>query len=288
VATVAGETNMFRKLPLIFTLLLIVLTASACNRSREVVSGLTEHEAQRICVLLQRNGFIANKVKTTENDQINWTVTVEAPLIIGDEGVASALYILRENDLPRSTENPYKAAFPKESLIPTQTEESLRKLSATQEAIERTLETVNGVVSCKVHVVLPNPNPLVEASKQIQASASVLLKYNTPSEPLSLQEVRSLVAPAVEGLDPNKVEVVMKAVPSPDINKFKDMKNRFIKIIGLAAISLVLILTGLLVFFIMRARSQSARIAQLERNLALRPVTNKEQKPAPAANAAVR
>jgi type III secretion protein J len=226
-------------------------------------------------------------VKTTADDKVTWTVTLETALVVGDDEVAAALYILQENDLPRSRENPYLAAFPKESLIPTQTEESLRKLAATQESIERTLETVTGVVSSKVHVVLPDPNPLVEASKQVQASASVLLKYNTPQEPLSLDEVRSLVAPAVEGLSPDRVNVVMKSVPAPDINKFKDMKNRFIRIIGLAAISLVLILTGLLVFFIMRTRSQGQRIAQLERSLALRPVTKKDQ-PAPQANAAAR
>jgi type III secretion system inner membrane ring protein len=278
---------MLRKLPLLFILVLIALGATACNSNRELVGGLTELEAHRICVVLQRNGLIANKVKTTADDQVTWTVTVEAPLIIGDDEVASALYILRENDLPRSRENPYKMAFPKESLIPTQTEESLRKLAATQESIEHTLETVAGVVSCKVLVVLPKPDPLVEATRQIQASASVLLKYNTPTEPLTVDEVRSLVAPAVEGLSPERVNIVMKPVPAPDINKFKDMKNRFIKIIGLAAISLVLILTGLLIFFIMRTRGQGERIAQLERSLALRPVTKKDQ-PAPPEKAAVR
>jgi type III secretion protein J len=278
---------MFWKLRFVFVLVLIASGSIACRSNQELVTGITELEAQRICVVLQRNGLSANKVKSGTEDQISWNVMIETPMIIGDEEVAAALYILRENDLPRSRENPYKAAFPKESLIPTQTEESLRKLSATQEAIERTLETVAGVVSSKVHVVLPNPNPLVEASKQVQASASVLLKYNTPTEPLTLAEVRSLVSPAVEGLDPNRVEVVMKAVPAPDVNKFKDMKNRFIKIIGLAAISLVLILAGLLIFFIRRTHAQGQRIAQLERNLALRPVNKKDQ-PAPAANAAAR
>src|SRR5215470_12777381 len=152
---------MLRKLRIISILLLTAFGLSACSHNRELVGGLTETEAQRICVLLQRNGLNADKTKAIVEDKITWTVTIEAPLIIGDEEVAAALLILRENDLPRSHENPYKDAFPKESLIPTQTEEALRKLSATQEAIAQTLETIDGVVSAQVHVVLPNPNPLV-------------------------------------------------------------------------------------------------------------------------------
>ncbi|MCS6885558.1 MAG: hypothetical protein RMM17_04305 [Acidobacteriota bacterium] len=244
---------------------------TACSRSRDLVGGLTETEAQHICVLLKRNGLNAHKVQVGSEDAVTWSVTLETPLIIGDEEVAAALYILSENDLPRVRENPLKSAFSKDSLIPTQTEENLRKLAATQEAIELTLEKISGVVSARVHVVLPNPNPLVEASKQVQASASVLLKYNTKTPPLTVEEVRNIVAPAVEGLSPSRVEVVMKEVPAPDINKFKDLKERYIKYIGLSAVSLVLVLSVLLVYFILKTRTQASKIAQLERSLALRP-----------------
>lgn len=260
-----------RKLSFFLIILLCSLTITACSRSRDLVGGLTETEAQHICVLLKRNGLNATKVKVGSEDAVTWSVNIETPLIIGDEEVAAALYILSENDLPRVRENPLKSAFNKDSLIPTQTEEGLRKLAATQEAIEMTMEKISGVVSARVHVVLPNPNPLVESSKQIQASASVLLKYNTKNPPLTVAEVRSIVSPAVEGLDPNRVEVVMKEVPEPDINKFKDLKERYIKYIGLSAVSLVLILSALLVYFILKSRTQASKISQLERSLALRP-----------------
>lgn len=273
---------MLRKLGLIAVIFLCALGASSCTPHKEVVSGLTEHEAQRICVLLQRNGLNAKKEKAGSEDEVTWSVTMETPFIVGDEAVAAALNILNENDLPRSKRNPYKEAFSGEGLIPTPTEESLRKLAATQESVELTLEQMPGIVSARVAVVLPNPNPLVPADQQVKASASVLLKYNTETEPLTVDEVRRLVAPAIEGMQANSVEVVMKAVPKPDATKFDNLKNRFIKIIGLSAVTIIMILTGLLVFFIARVKRLTSKIAQLERNLAVRPAA-KAQAVQPAA-----
>ncbi|MEW6729826.1 MAG: hypothetical protein AB1489_00685 [Acidobacteriota bacterium] len=278
---------MLRKLSIICILLFSTFGLTACDRHRELVTGLTEKEAQRICVLLQRNGLIANAVKSGSEDTVSWSVTIETPFIIGDEAVNKARYILDENDLPRARENPYLSVFKSESLIPTQTEEELRKLAATQEAIALMLEKVNGVVSANVNVVMPNPNPLVDASKQSRPSASVLLKYNTPNEPYSVSEIRSLVASAIEGLDADRVQVVMKAVPAPNINQFDNLKNRYIRLIFVAAITIVLILSGLLAFSVMRIRKLGSRIAQLERNQAIRPVGSRGQ-PATAANAAAR
>jgi type III secretion protein J len=280
---------MLRKLGLICALIFCALGMSACNHNRELVTGLSENEAQRICVLLERNGLSASKLKSSGEDVVTWSVTVETPFLVGDDTIAAALYVLNENDLPRSRKNPYLEAFPKEGIIPSQTEERLRSLSATQESIELTLEKVTGIVSAQVHVVLPNPNPLVDANRQVQASSSVLLKYNTKTEPLSVEEVRSIVAPSVEGLSPDRVQVVMKAVPEPDINKFDNTKNKVIRIIGLASVALIGILVAALIYCFIRMRSLSSKIIQLERSQALRPPANKAQnQPVPAAGAAAR
>lgn len=270
---------MLRKLALIFILTIITLGATGCSRTSDVCTGLSENEAQRICVLLQRNGLPASKVRVGSEDTVSWTVAVSTSFVLGDEGAVSALKILSENDLPRSKENPYTDAFSKNSLIPTQAEETLRKLAATQKAIELTLETINGVVSAKVNLVLPDPNPLVNQSDQIKATASVLLKYNTKESPLDINEIRSLVAPAVQGLDPEKVKVVLKAVPAPDALVFDDAKTRAIRIIGLAGIGLVGILMAALIFCFVRMRKLSEKVVQLERSTALR-TTSKSSQPA--------
>lgn len=259
-----------------FILILIVLFAlfsnTACNRKHDLCTELSENESQRIAVLLQRNGLNASKIRVASEDKATWSVIIETPYIIGDAAVVAAEAILDENDLPRDKYDPIKNVFKGDSLIPTETEEQLRKLTAIQESLELTLEKINGVVSSDVNVVLPNPNPLVDQSKQVQPSASVLLKYNTETPPLDVAEVRNIIAPAVEGLDPARVQVVMKVVPAPNAAKFDNLKNNIIRYLGLGATAAILVLMGLFMYSFLRMRKLAETVAQLERerSMALR------------------
>ncbi|MBK7996727.1 MAG: hypothetical protein IPK14_26155 [Blastocatellia bacterium] len=256
---------MLRKLSLILFILLATFINSACNRNQDLCTEITENEAQRICVLLQRNGLNAHKVKVGAEDQVTWSVVLETPYIIGDKAVVEALNILNENDLPRSKRDPLKEAFKEGALIPTPTEEQLRKLAAIQESLELSLERITGIVSAQIHVVLPNPNPLVEESKQTQPSASVLLKYNTATPPLDVAEVRNIIAPSIEGLDPTRVQVVMKAVAAPNAAQFDNLKNNMIKYIGLGAMAAIAVFAGLFIYSYIRMRKLAETVSQLER-----------------------
>ncbi|KAF0249921.1 MAG: type III secretion protein SctJ [bacterium] len=264
---------MLRKLTIILIILFTVFSNTACNRKHDICTELSENESQRIAVLLQRNGLNASKVKVASEDKTTWSVIIETPYIIGDAAIVAAEAILDENDLPRDKYDPFKLAFDKGALIPTEAEEQLRKLAAIQESLELTLEKINGIVSTDVNVVLPNPNPLVNQEKQVQPSASVLLKYNTETPPLDIAEIRNIIAPAVEGLDPARVQVVMKAVPAPNAAKFDDLKNNIIRYLGLGATASILVLLGLFMYSFLRMRKLSETVAQLERerSMALRP-----------------
>lgn len=272
---------MLRKLTLLSIAFFTLFSNTACNRKHDLCTELSENESQRIAVLLQRNGLNASKIRVASEDKATWSVIIETPYIIGDTAIVAAEAILDENDLPRDKYNPITNVFKGDSLIPTDTEEDLRKLSAIQESLELTLEKINGVVSSDVNVVLPNPNPLVEQSRQIQPSASVLLKYNTETPPLDVAEVRNIIAPAVEGLDPARVQVVMKSVPAPNAAKFDNLKNNIIRYLGLGATAAILVLMGLFMYSFLRMRKLAETVAQLERerSMALRKGQNQ---PVPA------
>jgi type III secretion protein J len=91
--------------------------------------------------------------------------------------------------------------------VPTATEERARYLQALSGEIERTLETVDGVVGARVHLVLEDAEGLGDRPRNA-AHAAVLLK--TRSGRLSLEEadVQKLVAGSVPGLAPANVAVV--------------------------------------------------------------------------------
>jgi type III secretion protein J len=94
--------------------------------------------------------------------------------------------------------------------VPTPTEERARYLEALAGEIERTLETADGVVTARVHLVLPEPDPLtVDGKPRVAAQAAVLLKVRPAPAPLREADVQKLVAGSVAGLSPEAVAVVV-------------------------------------------------------------------------------
>jgi type III secretion protein J len=93
-------------------------------------------------------------------------------------------------------------------MIPTATEEKARLLVGVSGEINSTLKSVAGVVDARVLVVLPDSSPLLDKSERVPPTASVLIKYRGSQMPLSEDDVKKLVARAVEGLQPENVAVV--------------------------------------------------------------------------------
>src|SRR5579859_139824 len=79
---------------------------------------------------------------------------------------------------------------------------------------ERTLSAIEGVLGARVHLSLPDPDPLREGPRP-KATASVLLKHRGTTPPIDAHEVKRLVAGAAPGLLPDDVAVVMVPRPAP-------------------------------------------------------------------------
>lgn len=78
---------------------------------------------------------------------------------------------------------------------------------ALEGELSNTIKAIDGVEAATVHLVMPQKD--VFADDQSKTTASVLVQ-NSPSEPLSSEQVRAivnLVASSVEGLDPTQVTV---------------------------------------------------------------------------------
>src|SRR4029079_8098004 len=86
-----------------------------------------------------------------------------------------ALELLRAAGLPRGQRTGFAEVYGQPSLVPTATEERARYVEALSGEIERTLETVDGVVSARVHLVLEESDPL-DGKSRVPAQAAVLLK----------------------------------------------------------------------------------------------------------------
>jgi len=192
-----------------------------------------------------------------------WSVVVRG----GDQNLARAWRVLQENGLPREKDKSLEDVFANSGMIPTATEEKARLLVGISGEINRTLKSVAGIVDARTLVVLPDSSPLVDKSERVPPTASVLIKYRGQEIPLNEDDVKKLVARAVEGLQPENVAVVYKKIEP------KKAGNRnIIPLLGnqeflLAALVLLAISSIGCLALVGKSRWQRSKIEKLQQEL---------------------
>ena len=247
---------------MVVALLTVFLSACVTHSLR---TGLSEQDAQEIVVLLNENGIEASTVKAAgeKRGEEKWSVVVHG----GDQNLARAWRVLEENGLPREKDKGLEDVFTSSGMIPTATEEKARLLVGISGEINRTLRSVSGVVDAHVLVVLPESSPLLDKTERVPPTASVLIKYRGNDLPLSEEDVKKLVARAVEGLQPENVAVVYKKIePKHTVNR------SLIPLLGnqeflLASMALLAISSVGCLALVAKSRWQRSKIETLQRQL---------------------
>jgi type III secretion protein J len=183
-----------------------VLLLAGC--SQQLFGNLDEKSANLVVAALRSEGISAVKSTATEGF---WKVTVP------DEEFARASQILNRRNLPPQQFEGLGRVFKKESLVSTPTEERMRSIYAMSQELENSLSSLDGVLTARVHPVIPPHDPL--NPKKVASSASVLIRYR-PAAKIAGSEsiIRTLVASGIEGLAVDNVSVLMvEAEPMPDV-----------------------------------------------------------------------
>lgn len=240
---------------------LCLLGITGCN-TVELTSGLTESSAMEVIVVLRGNGIAAEKIADESGQEKTWTVTV------GGNSASDAWQVLVENELPRDEPKGFAEFFGKSKLIPTETEEKAIFLQAICGELARTVETMPSVIDARVHVSIPDKDPLrrvVEGEEPPQATAAVMVKHWKPAgnvppeERVDEMDIKKLVASSVDGLKPQNVTVVAKAV-SPKMTetpvRVGGGANYFLPLAGLAGVLVILLLLTM-----MKNRSLTRQLA---------------------------
>ena len=253
--------------PRLLQLLLVfcsLLLLNACV-THELQTDLSEQDAQEIVVLLNEHGIEASAAKGVgeKKGEEKWSVIVRG----GDQNLARAWRVLQENGLPREKDKSLEDVFANSGMIPTATEEKARLLVGISGEINRTLKSVAGIVDARTLVVLPDSSPLLDKSERVPPTASVLIKYRGQDIPLNEDDVKKLVARAVEGLQPENVAVVYKKIePKKAVNR------NIIPLLGnqeflLAALVLLAISSIGCLALVGKSRWQRSKIERLQQEL---------------------
>ncbi len=171
-----------------------------------VAGGLDDSEANRVFVALDRANIDASKEQDPAGEG-KWRVSVAR------DDLPRALAVMREEDLPRRDPPGVIDAIGKGSLVPSEAAEHAQLVAGTAGELERSLQGIDGVLTARVHLNLPAPSPLRDATPT-RGSAAVLIEHRGATPPVSADAIQRLVAGGVADLLPGDVVVVMVSRPA--------------------------------------------------------------------------
>lgn len=177
-------------------LLLGVLTA--CGEDT-LYTNLSEREANEMTALLMRYDIAVTRAAGTNN---TYSISV------GSDRFADATEILSSFGYPKTSYSDLGQIFAKEGLVATPMQERVKFLHGMNQEISKTISEIDGVVSARVHITMPEKDPLV--IEQTAPSASVVIRYDKDAR-LSEQvpQIKMIVASSVEGLAYDSVSVAL-------------------------------------------------------------------------------
>lgn len=178
-------------------ILIVALLLAGCRN--ELYSNLTEVEANQMLAVLMASGISAEKAVKGKG---GFTISVD------ERDVLKSLALLSDRGFPRSTRDSIGKVFQKSGIMSSPFEERVRYIYALGEDVAQTLSHVDGVVTARVHIVLPDAPQTGQPIKP--SSAAVFIKHQ-PGVDLDffVPQIRRLVSSAIEGLQYNAVTVVL-------------------------------------------------------------------------------
>ncbi len=198
--------------------LALVLALAGCKA--ELYSGLTEREANEMVAALLSAGIPASKNTGSEGISV----------LVDDARFSDAMGILDQRGLPARQYASMGDVFKKEGLVSSPTEERARMIYALSQELSRTIAEIDGVLSARIHVVLPESDMLGRDVKP--SSASVFVRYQPGSNVQDYSaQIKLLVANSIEGLLYDNITVVMVPASATEVAQAKPVE--FTNVLGI-------------------------------------------------------
>jgi type III secretion system YscJ/HrcJ family lipoprotein len=193
-----------------------------CEGVESVIEDLSQRDANIALVLLRSNNIEAHKESHQAKKNTTYHIKVKK------NQAENALRLLVENHIPNLDRATLKDVYPPGSsgLIPSKSDELARLIMAMQGESEALLKVVPGIVDARV--VFSFDPPMDFKSSNTKKTASVAVVYQSspeiPDPPLTVHEIKNLIAASFSGLSPEDVTVVQKVLqPHEVVDAQKDI-----------------------------------------------------------------
>lgn len=182
-------------------LALALSVLAACGRA-DLYSAVPEQEANEMIAILLEAGIDADK-QAGKDGMVGIAV---------DKGdMARAVELLKNRGYPRGSFSSMGEIFKKDGLISSPLEERVRFIYALSQELSDTISHIDGVISARVHVVLPEN--VGRNEKLIPSSAAAFIKYRDDYDFSTLvPQIKQLVSNSISDLTYENVSVIL--VPS--------------------------------------------------------------------------
>lgn len=184
-----------------WTLACLCLFLAACGARVDLLGAVPEDEANEVLSALLKANISAAKTSGKEG---------MVGIKVDSAQVGLALQVLRDNGLPRERFDGMGQVFKKEGLISSPIEERARYIYALSQELASTLSRIDGVLTARVHVVLPERASVGEAG--VPSTAAVFIKHQQGYNLDLIQpQIRRLVTNSIPSLSADRVSIVFVA-----------------------------------------------------------------------------
>ncbi|GAN61997.1 hypothetical protein Abin_005_020 [Acetobacter indonesiensis] len=195
------------------------------------MTNLAEDDANVMLALLLQHGVRADKIQQKDGSD---TLRVEQAQF------AQSVALLHGAGYPRQSFQSMGQVFQASGLVSSPQQERARFLWALGQELSRTISDIDGVLTARVQVVLPNNDLL--SREPTPSSASVFVRYKDQSAAQHLlPQIKQLVADSVEGLSYDRVSVVMVPVAQKDMPTVGPVPSSGGYLIGFSALPALLL-----------------------------------------------
>lgn len=175
----------------------LLLLLAGCQA--DLYSNLTETEANEMLGVLLANDVSADKKALGEG---------VFTLVVGKDDILRSLDILKNSGLPRIEGASMGQVFAKSGIVSSPFEERIRYVYALGEDVAKTIQQIDGVLTARVHIVLPEK---AEFGQDVKPSSAAVFIKQRPQVDLDflVPQIRRLVSNSIEGVSFDNVAVVL-------------------------------------------------------------------------------
>ena len=192
------KTTIIQRRLLAATAGTLILACAACSSDQALYSKLSERQANEMVAVLLSAGIDAEKIS---NDG---QFSISTPT----KNFSAAVRALSAQGYPRDTFDSMGDVFKREGFVSSPLEERARLSHAMSQELANTIASIDGVITARVHLVMPENNPLID--KPQPSAAAVFIKHRADHDLQSqVTQIKALVVNSIEGLKYGNVTVAL-------------------------------------------------------------------------------